>query len=304
MRKIMRKSLLLVAIMVLSLLLVTGCGPEGDDGAGKPKIIVSSKNFTEQLIVGNMVGLLMEDAGYPVDYKLRLGGTGLIHEALVNGEINVYIEYTGTALTVMLKEDPLSDPDEVYERVKEAYQEKWNLVWLEPWGFNNTYTVTMQREVARELGIEKISDLKDKAGDLVIGATQEFIPRPDGLAGLEEAYGFKFKEAKGMDPGLMYQALKEGEVDAISGFATDGRIPALDLINLVDDLGYFPPYYAAPVVRGDLLEKDPEIAEVLNKLAYKIDDTVMAELNYKVDGDKKDPAAVAKKFLQDNGFIE
>ncbi|HOB29639.1 MAG: glycine betaine ABC transporter substrate-binding protein [Dethiobacteria bacterium] len=304
MRKILHKSLLLVAIMVLSLLLVTGCGPEGDDGAGKPKIIVSSKNFTEQLIVGNMVGLLMEDAGYPVDYKLRLGGTGLIHEALVNGEINVYIEYTGTALTVMLKEDPLSDPDEVYERVKEAYQEKWNLVWLEPWGFNNTYTVTMQREVARELGIEKISDLKDKAGDLVIGATQEFIPRPDGLAGLEEAYGFKFKEAKGMDPGLMYQALKEGEVDAISGFATDGRIPALDLINLVDDLGYFPPYYAAPVVRGDLLEKDPGIAEVLNKLAYKIDDTVMAELNYKVDGDKKDPAAVAKKFLQDNGFIE
>lgn len=293
-----------MAIMVLSLLLVTGCGPEGDDGAGKPKIIVSSKNFTEQLIVGNMVGLLMEDAGYPVDYKLRLGGTGLIHEALVNGEINVYIEYTGTALTVMLKEDPLSDPDEVYERVKEAYQEKWNLVWLEPWGFNNTYTVTMRREVARELGIEKISDLKDKAGDLVIGATQEFIPRPDGLAGLEEAYGFKFKEAKGMDPGLMYQALKEGEVDAISGFATDGRIPALDLINLVDDLGYFPPYYAAPVVRGDLLEKDPGIAEVLNKLAYKIDDTVMAELNYKVDGDKKDPAAVAKKFLQDNGFIE
>lgn len=293
-----------MAIMVLSLLLVTGCGPEGDDGAGKPKIIVSSKNFTEQLIVGNMVGLLMEDAGYPVDYKLRLGGTGLVHEALVNGEINVYIEYTGTALTVMLKEDPLSDPDEVYERVKEAYQEKWNLVWLEPWGFNNTYTVTMQREVARELGIEKISDLKDKAGDLVIGATQEFIPRPDGLAGLEEAYGFKFKEAKGMDPGLMYQALKEGEVDAISGFATDGRIPALDLINLVDDLGYFPPYYAAPVVRGDLLEKDPGIAEVLNKLAYKIDDTVMAELNYKVDGDKKDPAAVAKKFLQDNGFIE
>ncbi|MFY9413012.1 MAG: glycine betaine ABC transporter substrate-binding protein [Dethiobacteria bacterium] len=304
MRKILRKSLLLVAIMVLSLLLVTGCGPEGDDGAGKPKIIVSSKNYTEQLIVGNMVGLLMEDAGYPVDYKLRLGGTGLIHEALVNGEINVYIEYTGTALTVMLKEDPLSDPDEVYERVKEAYQEKWNLVWLEPWGFNNTYTVTMRREVARELGIEKISDLKDKAGDLVIGATQEFIPRPDGLAGLEEAYGFKFKEAKGMDPGLMYQALKEGEVDAISGFATDGRIPALDLINLVDDLGYFPPYYAAPVVRGDLLEKDPGIAEVLNKLAYKIDDTVMAELNYKVDGDKKDPAAVAKKFLQDNGFIE
>ena len=127
MRKILHKSLLLVAIMVLSLLLVTGCGPEGDDGAGKPKIIVSSKNFTEQLIVGNMVGLLMEDAGYPVDYKLRLGGTGLIHEALVNGEINVYIEYTGTALTVMLKEDPLSDPDRYMKGLKKRI--KKNGTW-------------------------------------------------------------------------------------------------------------------------------------------------------------------------------
>lgn len=300
----MRKSALLVVVLALGILLIAGCTPEGGNGEGKPKIIVGSKNFTEQLIVGHMVGLLMEDAGYPVDYKLRLGGSGLVHEALVNGDVNVYVEYTGTGLTVMLKEDPLTDPDEVYEKVKEEYKEQWNLVWLEPWGFNNTYTITMQQKVAVELGLEKISDLKDKAADLVIGATQEFIPRPDGLAGLEEAYGFKFKEAKGMDEGLMYQALKDGNLDVISGFATDGRIPAFDFVNLIDDLAYFPPYYAAPVVRGDLLEKDPNVATILNKLAQKIDDTVMAQLNYEVDGDKKDPSAVAKKFLQDNGLIE
>ncbi len=300
----MRKVVLLVAILALSVLLIAGCSPDEGNGAEKPKIIVGSKNFTEQLVVGHMVGLLMEDAGYPVEYQLRLGGSGLVHEALVEGEVNVYVEYTGTGLTVMLEEDPMSDPDETYARVKEAYKEKWNLVWLEPWGFNNTYTIAMRQDVAADLGIEKISDLKDKAGDLLIGATHEFIPRQDGLAGLQETYGFEFKEAKGMDEGLMYQAVRDGQVDAISAFATDGRIPAFELITLIDDLSYFPPYYAAPVVRGDLLEEDPEVATILNKLARKIDDAAMAQLNYQVDEDKEDPSAVAKKFLQDNGLIE
>ncbi len=205
---------------------------------------------------------------------------------------------------VMLEEDVINDPDEAYAKVKELYKQKWNLVWLEPWGFNNTYTITMARSKVQELGVTKISDLKDIAKDLVIGATHEFIPRKDGLAGLEEAYGFKFKEAVGMNEGLLYQAVKEGQVDVISAFATDGRIPAFDLVNLEDDLKYFPPYYAAPVVRGDLLEKDPEIANILNKLAGKIDDSTMAQLNYEVDENKKDPAAVAKQFLQENGLIK
>ncbi|HHX74302.1 MAG TPA: glycine/betaine ABC transporter substrate-binding protein, partial [Firmicutes bacterium] len=294
----MRKGFLLVAILVLCVLLIAGCGPKSEPGEEtKPKIIIGSKNFTEQLIVGHMVGLLMEDAGYPVEYQLRLGGSGLVHEALVNGDINVYVEYTGTGLMVMLEEDVISDPDEAYAKVKELYKEKWNLVWLEPWGFNNTYTITMHKDKAQELGVKKISDLKDKAADLVIGATHEFIPRQDGLAGLQETYGFEFKEAMGMDEGLMYQAVKEGELDVISAFATDGRIPAFELVNLEDDLAYFPPYYAAPVVRGDLLEEDPEVANILNKLAGKIDDATMAQLNYEVDENKKDPSAVAKQFL-------
>lgn len=300
----MRKTLLIVAVLMLAALMVVGCGPSNGGEEGKPKIIVGSKNFTEQLVVGNMVGLLLEDAGYPVDYKLRLGGSGLVHEALVNGDVNVYVEYTGTGLTVMLEEDPMSDPDETYARVKEQYKEKWDLNWLEPWGFNNTYTIAIRQDDATDKGIEKISDLKDKASAMLIGATHEFIPRQDGLAGLQKTYGFQFKEAKGMDEGLMYQAVRDGQVDAISAFATDGRIPAFDLVVLIDDLSYFPPYYAAPVVRSDLLEADPEVATVLNKLAGKIDDATMARLNYEVDEEKQDPSAVAKKFLQDIGLIK
>lgn len=307
----MRKIMGIALILIISALALTGCGGKSaTSGEGsnkpveKPKVVVSSKNFTEQLIVGNMVGQLLEDAGYPVEMKLRLGGTGLLHESMVNGNIGVYVEYTGTGLTALLKEPPMSDPKAVYDKVKAAYKEKWNLVWLEPWGFNNTYTVTMRKEDADKLGITKISDLKDKASGMVIGATQEFIPRPDGLAGLQDKYGFKFKEAKGMEPGLMYQALKEGKVAAISGFATDGRIPAFNLVNLVDDQNYFPPYFAAPIVRGDLLEKDPAIAALLNKLAGKLDDTTIANLNYEVDGNKKDPAEVAKQYLKSNGLIK
>lgn len=306
----MKKIILVLLVMTLSLALLVGCGDTGTpapDGGGqeeaKPEIVVGSKNFTEQLLVGYMVGALMEDEGYPVNYKLRLGGTGLVHESLVNGDVNVYVEYTGTGLIAILGEDVMSDPDAVYDVVKEKYLEEYNLVWLEPWGFNNTYTITMRQDEADELGVSKISDLKDKAGDLVIGATQEFIPRSDGLAGLQDMYGFKFKNALGMDSGLMYQALQEKKVNAISGFATDGRIPAFGFINLEDDLNYFPPYYAAPVVRADLLEQDPAIADVLNKLAGQLDDTTMANLNYEVDGDKKDPEDVAIQFLKDKGLI-
>ncbi|MDW7674633.1 MAG: glycine betaine ABC transporter substrate-binding protein [Bacillota bacterium] len=309
----MKKFLLAITVILVTSLLLVGCGGGNkqqpvDETTGKteakPKIVVGSKNFTEQLILGYMVGLLMEDAGYPVDYKLRLGGSGLVHESLVNGDINVYVEYTGTGLMAILNEEMMTDPQEVYTKVKERYESELDLVWLEPWGFNNTYTITMRKEDAESMGISKISDLKEKGKDIVIGATQEFIPRQDGLAGLEEHYGFKFKNALGMEPGLMYLALKEGRVGAISGFATDGRIPAFNFVNLIDDLLYFPPYYAAPIVRGDLLAKDPEVANILNKLANNLDDNAIAQLNYIVDEEKKDPKEVARTFLQENSFIK
>jgi len=293
--------LLCVALVITGV--VTACKPAAAP-AGKPKIIVGSKAFTEQLLVGNMVAHLMEANGYPVEKKIGLGGTALVHEALANGEVNVYVEYTGTGLTTILKEEAMSDPDKVYEKVKAAYKEKFNLVWLKSWGFNNTYALVMRKEQADELKVSKISELKPHGANLVFACTQEFATRPDGLPNLSAMYDVTFKDVKSMDPGLMYSACAEKQVDVISGFATDGRIPALDLVVLEDDMGYFPPYYAAPVVRQDLLDKSPEVAEILDQLAGKIDDLEMAKLNYEVDGKQRTPEEVAQEYLKNAGLIK
>nr|MBA2447851.1 glycine/betaine ABC transporter [Chloroflexota bacterium] len=269
----------------------------------KPRVAIGSKNFTEQLIVGNIVAALLEDAGYPVDRKLNLGGTAVVHQALVNGDVDAYVEYTGTGLIALLRLPPDTDPRNVYNTVKREYEAQFKSTWLQPWGFNNTYAVTMRADRAAELGARKVSDLKDRAGSLTFGATQEFATRPDGLPGLQDTYGMKFNEVRAMDPGLMYQAVGSRQVDVISAFATDGRIPALNLLTLEDDLKFFPPYFAAPVVRQDLLEKDPTIADLLNKLGGKIDDKAMAALNLQVDQDKKEPDEVAKAYLKEQGLI-
>lgn len=270
----------------------------------KPVIVVGSKGFTEQLILGNMVALLMENGGFKVDRKVGLGGTVICHEAIVRGDINVYVEYTGTGLTVILKKPVMKDPEEVYQAVKKEYEEKFKLTWLKPWGFNNTYCVVMRKDDAERLRVKKVSDLKPLAKDLIFGATIEFTARPDGVPGLTKHYGLTFKDLKGMDPGLVYKAIAERQVDVISGFATDGRIPAFDLVVLEDDLKFFPPYFAAPVVRMDLLSKAPQVANILNKLAGKIGDIDMATLNYSVDGRKLEAEAVARDYLKNNGLIK
>lgn len=213
----------------------------------KPEVKVGSKDFTEQIVVAEMEGLLLEAAGYKVDRKLNLGGTAVVHEALKSGEIDTYVEYTGTGLLAILKMDlPAATPgaeaaspmasgtptagmgkDAVYDIVAREYKDQFNLVWLDPWGFNNTYALAVTQETATELGISKVSDLVGKEGDLTFGATQEFLTRPDGLPGIQEAYGLDFGDERGMDPGLVYQAVDSGDVDIISAFATDGRIPSL-----------------------------------------------------------------------------
>ena len=284
----------------------------------KPTVKIGSKNFTEQVLINEMLAQLLEDAGYPVERQLNLGGTAIVHQALVNGDIDTYIEYTGTGLLAILnltladaatpKAGPAATPmagvDPVYETVKREYKDQFNLVWLDPLGFNNTYTLALTQEKAQELGVTKISDLVGKANDLTFGGTQEFLTRPDGLPGLTAAYeGLEFGDAKGFDPGLVYQAVDSGDVDVISAFATDGRIPSLGLVTLEDDLGFFPPYFAAPVVRQDLLDQDAAVADVLNKLAGKIDNQTMAGLNSQIDVDGKEPEDVARTFLQEQGLI-
>ena len=310
---------LLLSVTAVALTLGSFAGSMAQDAA-KPTVAVGSKDFTEQVLINEMLALLLEDAGYQVERQLNLGGTAIVHEALVNGEIDAYIEYTGTGLLAILN---LAIPtsgvtptagaaatptagsvvDAVYNLVKQEYAEQFGLVWLDPLGFNNTYALAMRQEHAEELGVETISDLQEVAGNLVFGGTQEFLTRPDGLPGLAETYGLEFAEARGMDPGIMYQALDTDQVDVISAFATDGRIPSLGLVTLEDDLGFFPPYFAAPVVRQDLLDEDPALAEVMNQLAGRIDDETMAGLNLQVDEGGEEPADVAAAFLEEQGLI-
>jgi glycine betaine/choline ABC-type transport system substrate-binding protein len=247
---------------------------------------------------------MMENHGYKVDRKIGLGGTVICHEALVRGDINVYVEYTGTGLTAILKRPVVKDPEEVYQIVKKDYEEKFKLTWLKPWGFNNTYCIVMRKDDAERLKVKKISDLKPVAKDLILGATIEFTARPDGVPGLTKLYDLKFKDQKGMDPGLVYKAIAEKQVGVISGFATDGRIPAFDLVVLDDDLRFFPPYYAAPVVKSDLLAKAPQVADLLNRLAGKIGNIDMATMNYSVDGRKLEAETIARDYLKNNGLIK
>ena len=293
---------ILAGVVLLGVLGVTSF--EGVMAQEKPVIAVGSKGFTEQLILGNMIALLMENGGFKVDRKIGLGGTVICHEAIVRGDINVYVEYTGTGLTTMLKKPVMKDPEEVYQMVKKDYEEKFKLTWLKPWGFNNTYCIVMRKDDAERLRVRKVSDLKPLAKDLIFGATIEFSARPDGVPGLTKHYGLGFKDLKGMDPGLVYKAIAEKQVDVISGFATDGRIPAFNLVVLEDDLKFFPPYYAAPVVRMELLSKAPQVPDILNKLAGRISDIDMATLNYAVDGKKMDAEAVAKDYLKNKGLIK
>ena len=270
------------------------------------EVSIGSKNFTESLIVGEMVGLLLEQNGFSVNRHLNLGGTVVAHESLVNGDIDAYVEYTGTGLMAILGHDlPAIDegkdqslPQMVYDIVASEYPEEFDLVWLEPWGFNNTNALIMTRESAEELGVTKTSDLKPLAGEMTLGSDQEFRVRPDGLPQFEKTYDFSFDEVISGDIGLMYPALANGEVDVIQGYSTDGRIQSLDLVLLEDDLGFFPPYFAAPVVRRQLLEENPEIETILNQLSGKIDDTTMAGINARVDVDDLEPIEAAREFLE------
>lgn len=272
----------------------------------KPNAIrIGSKNFTEQVILGEMLAQLIEKRlNIPVERKLNLGGTFVCFNALKAGELDLYVEYTGTGLTAILKEKTISDPDEVYKLVAERFKREWNLVWQKPLGFNNTYTITMREDHAKKMGIKSISDIKAHKGDLLPGFNHEFLERPDGYPGLMKHYGFRFeKRPKEMDTGIMYRAISDGQVDVICAFATDGRIPAFNLIPLEDDKNFFPPYYASPLVRGEVLEMHPDLSALLGELSDRISDSTMAEMNYLVDVEEHRPEDIVRYFLEREGLI-
>jgi osmoprotectant transport system substrate-binding protein len=292
---------LMVAALLLSLLAACGVGGAGSGATIK----IGSKNFTEEFILGELYAQLLENNGFKVEKKLNLGATPIAQQALLNKEIDLYPEYTSTGLLEVLKLPPQTDRQAIFNTVKSEYEKQFKLTWLEPAPFNNTNTFAMTKARATELGIATYSDLAQKAGDLVLGGPPEFLERED-TKGLMQAYGgFNFKEVRQLDPGLRYQALLDGQIDVVVAFGTDGQIGGYDLLALKDDKNFYPPYQVAPVIRQDTLQANPNIATVLNGLAPKLDDTTMAKLNWMVDGpDKKEPAAVAKQFLTDQGMLK
>lgn len=271
---------------------------------GQTDITIGGKNSTEQLLLVSIISDLIEaHTDLQVRQRPFLGGTLVTFQALTQGDLDGYIEYTGTGLTVMLNKDPIADPDIVYNIVKQEFLDRWDIVWLDPLGFNNIWAMTMRASHVAELGINTVSDLEPLAGELVLGATHEFFERPDGYQGLQQAYGFAFGQTRAMDPGLTYQAVAAGEVDIIDAYGTDGRILAFDLYPLEDDLGHFPPYHAVPIFRADTLERHPEIVDVLQLLVGRLDNETMRSLNYEVDSLKRDPLIVAQEWLVAEGLI-
>ncbi len=265
---------------------------------GTDRIVVGSKNFTEQDILGEIVAQQIEHAGFKVDRRFHLGGTFVCHQALVAGQIDGYVEYTGTALVAILKLPPTADPESAYARVHPLYDERFDAEWLKPLGFNNTFAMIVRGADARRLNLRTLSDAVRYTPRWRAGFGYEFIERQDGFPGLARTYALRFAGPPSvMDLGLTYRALAEGRVDMIAGNSTDGQIAALDLVALEDDRRYFPAYEAVPVIRWPVLRRHPEIGRALEGLAGTISDATMRRMNYLVDVEHRDVAAVAREFL-------
>ena len=268
-------------------------------------VAVGSKNFTESLLLGELYAQLIEDNGHPVRRRLDLGGTDIAMAALRRGEIDLYPEYTGTALIVVLKAQPRGDAVQTFDFVKSEYERLYGLTWLDPAPMNNTQALATTPELAARFGLHTLSDVAAKAPQLRLGAVPEFVKRPDGLPGLQRAYGgFNFKAIRLIDFGLKYKALLDGDVDVVVAFGTDGAIVADKLVVMQDDKHLFPPYQVAPVIRLDALKARPELAEILNRVAPLLTDTVMRTLNNEIDGpQKREPADVAQAFIKAHGLV-
>ncbi len=294
------------AILVLFIsLLFAGNSPAQDK-----RITIGGKNFTEQYLLPELAKLLLEDEGYSVN--LRTGvGTAIARQSLETGQIDMYYEYTGTAYTVFYQQDDteiMTNPGKVYDWVKKKDAEK-GLIWLEPVEFNNTYTLMMRREDSERLGVKSISDygqfVEKDPDEITFALEAEFWERPDGFRALMDLYGFRMsvRAVKRMDMGLTYMALRNDQVTSAMGFATDGRIAAFDLVNLEDDKGFFPVYNPAVVIREEVLNKHPEIRDILRPLGEKLNTDAMQRLNAEVDVEHRDVTTVAREWLQENGLL-
>jgi len=289
-----------IVALLISTLLLTSCTPSHQN-----RIVIGSKNFTEQAVLGEIFAQLLESRTHlRVERRFYLAGSFICHQAILSGRIDVYPEYTGTALTAILKEKPQGSSQDVYRRVQSEYQRRFNFAIGAPLGFDDTFAIEIRGEDARRLHLKSLSEAAKYTPQWKPGFGYEFMERPDGFKGLVATYGLRFAEQpRIMDLGILTRALKEKQVDLIAGNTTDGLIPALDLFVLQDDRHYFPPYEAVPVLRQETLQQHPEVRQAFADLAGKINDQDMQQLNYAVDGQHRDSKEVVREFLQRKGLL-
>jgi osmoprotectant transport system substrate-binding protein len=299
----MKRLLIVVMLLVALTGAIASCQRSPSMGQGAD-ITIASKDFTEQDILGELLAQQIENqTGLKVSRKPRLGFTFICHQAITSGQIDAYVEYTGTAYTTVLKEKPIPDAKEVYARLKQGYQQKFNLEVMPALGFENTFALIMRGEDARRAKIQTLSQAAAQASTLRGGFGYEFVEREDGLPGLIQAYQLKFgKPPRQMSLDLLYRALLQKQVDLIAANSTDGQIARLGLVILQDDRHYFPPYEAVPIVRAETLRKYPAVKTAIAQLAGRITAAEMQQLNYQVEGELRDVKAVVREFLQDKGL--
>jgi osmoprotectant transport system substrate-binding protein len=279
--------------------LAAGCGKRGQQ-----TIVVGSKNFTEQIVLAELFAQQIEaHSAMRVEREVNLGGTLLCHDALVSGKIDLYPEYTGTALLAVLKDPPENSPAKVFERVRSEYRARFGVEVLLPLGFNNSFAMVVRGDDAERLHLRSVSDIAPYAPKWRAGFGYEFIERPDGYRGWAAAYGVHFAAApKILDLGLLYRALQDKQVDVVAGNTTDGVIESLHMVALTDDRHFFPPYEAVPLVRRAALDAHPEVRATLEALAGKISEDDMRRMNYAVDGEHRELADVVREFRKQKGF--
>ena len=291
----------LALALVLGVAMITGCSAGGQKKSGTIKI--ATKPMTEQLILGEMLSILIqENTDLNVEITKGVGG-GNIHPALIKGDFDLYPEYTGTAWNNILKKTEYPDDETLWNALTDEYDTQFGLKWVGMYGFNNTYTLALRKEITDKYNIKTFSDLAKYTPEITFGANPDFYEREDGYQALCDAYGFSFKDHMDMDIGLKYNALNSGEVDVINAYTTDGQLSVADAVSLTDDKGFFKNYYCGTVVREDTLENYPELEGVLKKMDGSITNEEMAKMNYDLEVNNRDEHDVAMEFLKSKGLI-
>lgn len=291
-----KRTLLILIVLAVALLVTVSCKKDSET------IRIVHKNYTEQRLVGEMFSVYLDSKGFKTEVK-ELGGSMLCFNAIMNNDADLYPEYTGTAYSAVLNQKEILGADETYDYVKSEFEKQYEITWLKPLGFNNTYVLSVTKAKAEEYNLKTISDLAPYAKDWLLGGDQEFgVRESDGYPAVQNKYGFSFKKYNGMDQGLTYTALVNGNLDVNSSFATDGRIQKYNLINLEDDKQVFPPYYCTPIMKIEFAEKNPKVVEALNALENVFSDEDMQKYNLMVD-EGAIVHNVAVQMLEDKNLI-